>query len=64
MAVQQREAYGEFELERKPDVEHGLELVRMLFAKIDELEERVERLELRERVVKVGLERRFATQDE
>lgn len=40
-------AYVELELERKPDVEHGLELVRLLFAKIDELEERIEELEHR-----------------
>ncbi len=34
----------------EPDVENGLRLVALLFAKIVELEERVEALEERERV--------------
>jgi len=33
------------ELEHKPDVEHGLELVRRLLDMVRELQERVERLE-------------------
>ena len=39
----------ELELEREPDVERGLRLVRLLFERIRELDDRVELLEREQR---------------
>jgi hypothetical protein len=44
MPTDRSEAYAD---RREPDVKNGLRLVRLLFAKIEELDERVEALERR-----------------